>query len=143
MSYTVNIKVYQQSTQKWHTIVEKAVWNYANGGTWSESNGLQVLKMGGSGTAGTLRFVSETGDAFMVVIGVHNYKPWVDVADNLKTNQTCVSLLPEYYKSGTDQTKTRESQLTLLEKTDAKNTAITAAITKEDGKEYFVDIVIA
>jgi Fungal fruit body lectin len=38
------------------------VWHYANGGTWSESNGALALTMGRSSTSGTLRFVADKSE---------------------------------------------------------------------------------
>jgi Fungal fruit body lectin len=71
MTYTVAVRVYQTNPNAFFNVVEKTAWHYANGGTWSESNGAFALTMGGSGTSGTLRFVADTGEIF-VVLGVHN-----------------------------------------------------------------------
>ncbi|KIJ57105.1 hypothetical protein M422DRAFT_238675 [Sphaerobolus stellatus SS14] len=74
MSYTITIRVYQTNPNAFFHNVEKTVWKYANGGTWGESNGEYVLTMGGSGTSGSVRFVSDTGENFVATFGVHNYK---------------------------------------------------------------------
>jgi Fungal fruit body lectin len=76
------------------------VWHYANAGTWSESNGTLVLTMGGSGTSGTLRFIADTGEIFLVVLGVHNYAPWCNVAPYLAAAETGEVGNAEYYAGG-------------------------------------------
>ena len=74
MSYTITVQIYQTNPNAFFRVVESTVWQYANGGTWAESNGTRVLTMGGSGTCGSLRFVSDTGENFIATLGVHNYK---------------------------------------------------------------------
>ena len=61
MSYTITAKVSQTKQNAFFRIVERTAWNYANGGTWGEADGTQVLTKGGSGASGSLRFVSDTG----------------------------------------------------------------------------------
>ncbi|KAI3324400.1 fruit body lectin [Xylariaceae sp. AK1471] len=98
MSYTINVRVYQSNTDTYFRIVENSVWHYANGGTWANSDGLLALTMGGSGTAGMLRFQTEEGkESFTVALGVHSYKPWVHILTDIATSATCVTLLPDYY----------------------------------------------
>jgi len=102
MSYTVEISVfYRESAPEFFNIVEKGIWHYANGGTWTEAAGKQILTMGGSGTSGGLRFKSASGgDAFFIVVGVHNYSLWLDVLPNIEDKDTTVALLPTYYQPG-------------------------------------------
>ncbi|CAI6084487.1 unnamed protein product [Clonostachys chloroleuca] len=45
-----------------------------------------------------LRFMTEQGkEVFFIVLGVHNYKPWVDIVEAPWPNASCVKILPEYY----------------------------------------------
>ena len=40
MSYSITLRVYQTNPGRgFFHIVEKTVWHYANGGTWSEADG--------------------------------------------------------------------------------------------------------
>ncbi|KAG2411507.1 hypothetical protein HFD88_009063 [Aspergillus terreus] len=99
MAYRIHLTV-RNTTGDTLTIVEKACWHYANGGTWTEDNGQHILSMGGSGTSGMLRFKSSSGDIFSVVLGIHNYKPWCDVQVKLRDEDTTATMLPEYYSGG-------------------------------------------
>ncbi|KAG1865908.1 Cytolysin/lectin [Suillus subalutaceus] len=73
MSYTISVRtVDATSFNPGFTLVEKTVWHYANGGTWTNTGSIQTLAMGGSGTSGTLRFRSDFGEEFLVAMGVHN-----------------------------------------------------------------------
>ncbi|KAF8256994.1 Cytolysin/lectin [Lactarius quietus] len=65
-SYKVFSRETNPSKGGFFGIVEKTVWIYANGGTWDEAYGYQVLKMGGSGTSGSLRLQSDSGESFVV-----------------------------------------------------------------------------
>jgi hypothetical protein len=69
-------------------VVEKTVWQYADCGTWVKVNGHLLLRMGGSGTSGSLRLQSETGSSFVATlpVGVHNYKRWGNIITNLKND---------------------------------------------------------
>ncbi|KAM3498524.1 hypothetical protein MY10362_008163 [Beauveria mimosiformis] len=112
MSYTVQLRVFQSDTKTFFYQVEQGVWKYANGGTWGYNQGGLRLTMGGSGTSGIVRFIAATGsEAFVVAVGVHNYKPWVDIVTNLSKDQTGVSILPEYYNDQDPaRVKAREAQ---------------------------------
>ncbi|CAH0044323.1 unnamed protein product [Clonostachys solani] len=97
MSYSIKARVYQTNTNAYFNIVEKGIWQT---GAWSDQNGVQTLTMASSGGSGMLRFTTEQGkEAFFIALGVHNYKPWVDVVTGLVHNVTCVKSLPEYYDS--------------------------------------------
>src|SRR5258708_4060463 len=99
MSYSIKVFIYQTNPNAFFRIVESTVWKYANGGTWDLVDGYQVLKMGGSGTSGSLRLQSSSGESFVVTLGVHNYKRWGDIVTNLKNGQTALTINPEYYSS--------------------------------------------
>jgi hypothetical protein len=113
MSYTITARVYQTNPDAFFNVVERTVWNYANGGTWSEVDGAYVLTMGGSGTCGSLRFLADNGENFIITLGVHNYKRWGDIVTNLTNEQTGVIITPQYYSDAhRDREAQRERQLT-------------------------------
>ena len=93
MSYKITVRVYQTDSNRFFLVVEQSVFK---GGTWAESNGEYVLTMTGSGTSGTLRFVGNDDEIFLVVLGVHNYKRWGDIVTNLDEDQTGAAINPQY-----------------------------------------------
>ena len=70
MSYTIKVAVVSFLPETL-TIVEKGVWTYANGGAWTEDQGIQILKIGGSGTSGGFRIKNIAGNQFFALFGVH------------------------------------------------------------------------
>lgn len=74
MTYSITVRVRQSRESEWCYVVEKTVWKYANGGSWTALNDQHVLKMGGSGTSGTIRFQTDKDGYFVFAMGVHNYK---------------------------------------------------------------------
>lgn len=98
--------------------------------------------MGGSGTSGTIRFLAQdTGEMFIVALGVHNYKRWCDVVTNLKQEQTGVLINPEYYNKG-GRDFMREKQLASYSVKNAKGRKIEVKFTKEDGQDLKCNIII-
>lgn len=95
MAYTITAQVYQTNTNAFFRVVEKTVFN---NGTWDEVKDAHILNMGASGTSGSIRFVADTGENFIVTLGVHNYKPWGDIVTKLDNSQTGVKINPEYYE---------------------------------------------
>jgi hypothetical protein len=143
MSYTVQVRIYQTSTNAFFHVVEKACWHYANGSQWLEQNGMYTLTMGNSGTSGMLRFKTDQGkEAFFVALGVHNYKPWVDIVTGLADDVTCVKALPEYYGNASDRTRAREAQKTELSILNADRRNISARYRVREGNNLQLDIVI-
>nr|AXS59213.1 isolectin 2b [Hericium erinaceus] len=143
MSYKINVRVYQTKPSAYYNLVEKGVWHFANGGTWTVCEEQHLLKMGGSGTSGTLRFASVACDAyFTVALGVHNYKPWVDIAVDQPSTDTCVHVHPQWYEEGTDKAKVRWEQQTKMDKMNKAGVCITAEVVKSADKEYWVNIII-
>ncbi|KAF9226153.1 lectin, partial [Gyrodon lividus] len=109
----INLRVFQQTPARGlFNIVEKNVWNYANAGTWTEANGVHTLDMGGSGTSGTLRFVSGN-ERFIITVGVHNFERWCDIVPNLAAGDTGGVIIAEYYNAG-PRAPRREAQLDRL-----------------------------
>jgi len=142
MAYRINLRVYQANTETFFQIVEKTVWNYANGGTWAEANGEQVLTMGGSGTSGTLRFVSTTGSSFLLALGVHNYKRWVDIQPDPTKDQTATVMHPSYYNAGTAQAEAREAQRSTWTVQTAQGQQVTVTCTQEEGQHNLHAVLI-
>jgi hypothetical protein len=146
MSYSIQVYLYQTNpaTGAHFRVVEKTVWKYANGGTWDEVNGHLVLKMGGSGTSGSLRLQSETGESFVVTLGVHNYKRWGDIVTNLKNDQTASTINPEYYSNNfPNRQKQREKQLSTYEIANSKGRKCSFKYTVTEGNDLKVQIMIA
>ena len=143
MSYTITAQVYQTDQDAFFRVVEETVWKYANGGTWSHVGGTHVLTMGGSGTCGSLRFVSDTGENFIVTLGVHNYKRWGDIVTNLSSDQTGVIITPQYYSDkNPDREAQREAQLVSYNVKNAKGRNFAFDYTVTEGNNLKVNIVI-
>ena len=143
MSYTITAQVYQTNPNAFFHVVEQTVWKYANGGTWSHNSGAYVLTIGGSGTAGSLRFVSDTGENFIVTLGVHNYKRWGDIVTNLSNDQTGVVITPEYYSNEyPDREKQREAQLVSYDVKNLKGRDFAFKYTVAEGNNLKVNIII-
>ena len=143
MSYTITAEVYQTNQNAFFHVVEKTVWHYANGGTWGKTNGAYVLAMGGSGTCGSLRFMSDTGENFIITLGVHNYKRWGDIVTNLKNDETGVIMTPQYYSdSHKDREKQREAQLTSYSVPNVKGRKFSFIYTEAEGHNLKVKIII-
>ncbi|KAF8470678.1 Cytolysin/lectin [Kalaharituber pfeilii] len=94
MTYTITVRIHQTNQDAFFQVVEKAVWHYGGGC---------------SGNSGVLRFVSDTGEHFIVALGVCNYKCWADIVTGLTPEQTSVVILPQYY--GSERSYVREKQL--------------------------------
>jgi len=143
MSYTITAQVYQTDTNAFFHVVEKTVWKYANGGTWGETNGAHVLTMGGSGTSGSLRFLADTGENFIITLGVHNYKRWGDIVTNLTNDQTGVIITPQYYSDDhKDREAQREKQLTTYGVPNLKGRKFSFNYTVTEGNNLKVNIII-
>ncbi|KAF9523521.1 lectin [Crepidotus variabilis] len=144
MSYTIETHVHKNSANKVFDCVEQCVWYYANGGTWATTSDGFKLTMGGSGTAGLLRFMSQDGqEAFFVAMGVHNYKPWVDIITGLGNDVTGVKALPEYYNdTNPPRVASRESQRTSQSINSITNRVISVNYTVAEGNNLKLDITI-
>lgn len=141
MSYTINVRVYQTNTNAFFHVVEQAVWTYGGGGSWTALNDEHVLRMGASGTCGTIRFESDTGERFIVALGVHNYARWVDIVTGLEGHDTCIKLTPEWYNGGF-RAYMREKQPTEHSAVSPQGRKIEAKYTVKDGHELRIDIII-
>ena len=142
MSYKITVRVYQTNPNNFFRLVEQTVWKYANGGTWGESNGEYVLTMGGSGTSGTLRFVGDDGEKFIVAFGVHNYKRWSDIVTNLTDDQTGVVINPQYYDGTPDRAHARESQRSEYSVKNLQGRNFTVNYTVNEGNDLRANIII-
>ncbi|KAH9946702.1 lectin [Amylocystis lapponica] len=142
MSYTIIVRT-TDTTQGRFFLSEKTVWHYANGGTWSDTNGVQTLIMGGSGTSGGIRLVSsDRTEVIFVAVGVHNYKPWCDIVPDLSlAADTSLKVHPQYY--GPERSAIREEQAVLIERTSAKGRKLTVEYTSQDKNVLRVHVTIA
>ena len=140
MSYSIKVYIYQTNYDgnTFFRVVEKAVWNYAGGGTWDEVDGYHLLRMGGSGTCGSLRLQSNTNESYIVTLGVHNYKPWGDILTDLTSTQTACVTIPGYY--GQYQ---RAWHLDACEVANSKGRVCSYLFTVNEGNELVVRIVIS
>jgi hypothetical protein len=87
------------NTNAFFHIIEKAGWKYARSAKWGETNGAHVFAM--AKTAGALNFVSNAGESFVVVLGVHTTNAGKTSSTTLSDEENAVVLvLPQYY--GTD-----------------------------------------
>ncbi|KAI0406773.1 fruit body lectin [Xylaria palmicola] len=142
MSYTVRVRARNANNAPYFHIAEMAVWHYANGGSWLNSDGVLKLTMGGSGTSGMLRYQTEAGgEPFTVVIGVHNYNPWVHILPDVAPNETCVALLPQYYAGGKHSGVPIVTACTVHNSAN-RSLAATFASGGTDGRNYTLDITI-
>ena len=132
MSYKITVRVYQTDSNRFFLVVEQSVFK---GGIWAESNGEYVLTMTGSGTSGTLRFVGNDDEIFLVVLGVHNYKRWGDIVTNLDEDQTGAAINPQYYGGPADRAHARESQLAEYSVKNAQGRSITVNYTVAEGND--------
>ncbi|PPQ80344.1 hypothetical protein CVT25_003627 [Psilocybe cyanescens] len=143
MSYSISTFTYQTNTNAFFIPVEKTVWNYANGGTWTpDSAGQTTLTMGGSGTSGIVRFISNAGENFAVVLGVHNYVRWCDIITDIPTSQTATTLQPLYYASGSTQSAQREKQQATCSAKANNGRTVNVVYTVATGNNLSADIVI-
>ncbi|CAG7851016.1 SubName: Full=Related to Agaricus bisporus lectin-Agaricus bisporus {ECO:0000313/EMBL:CCA74595.1} [Serendipita indica DSM 11827] len=58
-----------------------------------------------SGSCGSLRFESDTGEHVIALFGVHEYKRWCDIVTLLPATDTTCKLLPQWYVDGTNRQK--------------------------------------
>jgi len=144
MSYTISVTVIQALEEASFQIVESTVWNLANGGTWTHYNGKEILTMGGSGTSGSLRFVANTGENFIVTFGVHNFKRWGEILTDLRNDETATVITPQYYSEDhPDREAAREAQRVEYNVKNSKGRNFTFRYTVAEGDRLKVSIVIA
>ena len=143
MTYTITIRVYQSDVCAFFHVVEKTNWKYAAPCLWSEVDGTHVLIMENSGTCGSLRFESGTGENFIVTLGVHNYKRWCDIVTNLSPDQTGVVITPEYYDSKhSDRVAQRERQLESYSVSNNKGRKFTVSYSVAEGNNLTANVII-
>ncbi|KAI1176243.1 fruit body lectin [Nemania sp. FL0916] len=141
MSYTIRVRIRHTSTDACFRIAEMAVWHFANGGAWTETDGILTLTMGGSGTSGMLRLQTQEGEeAWTLTAGIHNYKPWVHIITDVARNETSPVLLPQYYGG-----KFSYTQIPRAPTASARNRELrtfTATFGNPEGRYYPLDVVI-
>ncbi|KAG2128030.1 lectin 2a [Suillus bovinus] len=124
------------------TLAEKNVWH---NGRWSNTDSIQTLTMGGSGTSGGLRFISGTGEEFLVVLGIHNYKRWCYINTDLAPPATATNIHPEYYTDGNARNRLLWDQRSEIQETSARGTKVDVKYVHEaaDSKSFVVHITIS
>ncbi|KAF9036260.1 fungal fruit body lectin-domain-containing protein [Panaeolus papilionaceus] len=122
-------------------VAESTAWYFANGAKWNKSNDVHVLTMGGSGTSGTLRLATDS-EAFLIALGVHNYKSWIDIQPNLSNTQTGVALHPDYYKAGTASAAQREKVLTQYSVKNSQGRSLSVNCAGSGSQSINCDIII-
>jgi hypothetical protein len=126
MSYTITVEVYQTNQNAFFHVVEKTIFK---NGVWDEVKGAHVLTSGSSGNCGSLRFVADTNESFIVTLGVHNYKPWGDIVTKLDPSQTGVVITPEYYEKEWGGTQRQE-------RVDVRWKTLSSYEVSRDGRKY-------
>ncbi|KAI0901689.1 lectin-like protein [Annulohypoxylon nitens] len=137
--YTVKVSIFQTNPNgPLFQIAEKAVWYFGSGGEWSESNTAPTLTMPDTDTAGMLRFIpdatpSSNREIFVVAVGIHNSKHWVDIVTNIKNTETTPLTLSQYYRdtgnTQEDRVNAREAQRDSWEAVNNKGRKISAKFT--------------
>ncbi|KAH9953090.1 fungal fruit body lectin [Russula dissimulans] len=136
MGYKIIAQVYQTNTNAFFHVAEQY-------GTWSEVNGAYVLTMGGSGTSGSLRFVSDTEENFILTLGIHNYRRWGDIVTDLTPEQTAKVINAQYYNSAyPSKAEKLWAQLTNYQTSNAKGRTFKFIYTALEGEELNVKIII-
>ncbi|KAJ3482775.1 hypothetical protein NLI96_g6755 [Meripilus lineatus] len=133
MAYTITAQVFQTNPNTFFRVVEKTTFKSTDGGNaWGEFNGAHVLTMDASGTSGSLRFLSDSGENFIITLGVHNFKRWGDIVTNLTNGDTGVIITPQYYGSDhPDRVAAREAQL------------VSYSVNNAEGREFSFDFIVA
>lgn len=140
MAYNITVRTNNKS-DKGFNIVEKTVWH---GGIWSSRNGIQKLTMDDSGTSGTLRYMNkESGEHFVVALGVHNYKRWCEILVNLAPKETAAQRHAFYYNGGHAQHGMLWKQLPEISSTTSAGTRVVVKYLNESGHDYDVLITIS
>ncbi|KAG6849709.1 hypothetical protein H0H93_006092 [Arthromyces matolae] len=142
-SYQISVAVFQTNADNHFRIIEQTIYQYGNGGSWSMVDGRHVLRMNDSGTSGTLRFLGDNGEIFIVALGVHNQKRWGDIVSNLQQNQTGVLIHPQYYSDQhKDREEQREKQLASYSVKNAHGRQLSIKYTQAEGQNLAANIII-
>jgi len=142
MTYTIIVRVIDTSDIGF-TIVEKTVWHFANGGTWTDSEGIETLTMNGSGTSGALRFRgAPDGEEFLVLLGIHNYQRWCDIVTDLGLGETAMKIQPTYYKEG-GRGDMLWKQLPAISKKNSMGRQIEVKYVAQESAVYRVNVTIS
>ncbi|KAH9077782.1 fungal fruit body lectin [Lactarius deliciosus] len=97
--YSIKVLIFQINPHQneFFRVVEKTVWNFAIGGTWSEVDGRNKLKINDTGTSGALCLLPDKGEGCIITLGAHENMRWGDIITNLKNDQTACVINPQYY----------------------------------------------
>jgi hypothetical protein len=143
-SYSISVRTIDTTTgDPGFTIVEKTVWYYANGGTWSNTDSIQTLHMNGSGTSGALRLKNGAGEQFLVLLGVHNYQRWCDIVTDLEPGDTGMKIQPDYYSKTNPRYDMLWKQLDQIKKKSDKGTTVDVKYVEAEGNSLVVHLTIS
>ncbi|KAG5724664.1 hypothetical protein E4T56_gene3723 [Termitomyces sp. T112] len=82
--YKISLTIFQTPSTSFR-VVEQTIYGRADS-YWVMENGRYVFAMTVDGNSGTIRF-ADSGETFLVAVGVHNNKCWCDILPNLQVDQ--------------------------------------------------------
>ena len=143
MSYTITTRLFQANTNAFFDIVEQTVWNFVNGGTWTKANGAHTLTMSASGTSGTMRLQNvDTGEFFLVALGVHNFVRWCDIVPDLASTDTGTVIQPQYYNESSPRAAQREKTMSVYSVESSSGFNYKVNYTVPTGNQLEANIII-
>jgi len=97
--YSVNACVFQSDNKVYFSEIERAIYAVPSNAcaSWDKDNDAYVLAMASEDVLGTLRFVADSAESFIVAFGRDSGKAWCDIITNLKKDQTAASTQPQFY----------------------------------------------
>ncbi|KAH9171896.1 lectin [Lactarius sanguifluus] len=128
--YSIKVFIFQTNPRQneFFRVVEKTVWNFASGGTWSEVDGRNELKINNTGTSGALRLLTNKGEGCIITL----------------SDQTACVINPQYYsKDHPNMEKQRERQLASYETADLQDHKFSFEYVVSEGDELTVRVLIA
>ena len=152
--YTITITIYDDKHRLRLDKTKTKGWHYANGAAWStppiqqgqwdanpyDPEAKYTLTMGGSGTSGVLRFVCKNGSAFMVAVGVHNWKRWCHIVTDLSSSDTTSTILPTYYGGSRDENLWKQRDH--ISRTDSNGSKYKLEFTQKTGHNLTADLFV-
>jgi hypothetical protein len=143
MAYTITVQIIQTNAGTFFRIAEKTCITASTSCVWSEVDGAHVLKMDDSGSSGSLRLVSDTGENFIVTLGLDDYKRWCDIVTDLKPSQTAVVISQEYYDDRfLDREKQRQRQLAAYDITNSNGRKLRVSYPVAEGNILTANVII-
>ncbi|KAG5335039.1 hypothetical protein C0989_002408 [Termitomyces sp. Mn162] len=138
--YKISLTIFQTPSTSFR-VVEQTIYGRADS-YWVMENGRYVFAMTVDGNSGTIRF-ADSGETFLVAVGVHNNKCWCDILPNLQVDQPGTVIHPQYYAKGTSYAVQRRKVLASYQVTSATGHQLTINYTQAEGQDLAADIIIA